>query len=78
MSESYWDILENVNIDLFIKNLVNDSNISDKSWDKKYQHLRDDLCLVKEGKIDLKNVLSFHKKTHNINGINLLKRYNLL
>lgn len=68
----------NVNIDKFIKKLVNDTTISESSWEKRYQHLRDDLCLVQKGELSFEECVRFHNRVHNINVIGLANRYNAL
>lgn len=67
-----------VNIQKFIKKLLKDKNISDRSWEKKYQHLRDDLDMVQKGELTFKECVEFHKDVHNINVWKLAMRYNAI
>lgn len=67
-----------INVRKMIRKLVKDKNISSKSWEKKYQHLRDDLCMVEEGKLTFNECAEFHKNIHNINVWKLAMRYNVV
>ena len=67
-----------VNVPKMISKLVKDKSISERSWEKKYQHLRDDLCLVNEGKLTFEECAKFHKDIHKINVWKLAMRYNAM
>lgn len=60
LNETY--ILDEIEGDRVITGLINDSSISDDYWEKKGQHIRDDLCfqLERYGCIDVKDIADFH------------------
>ena len=61
LNETHF-ILDKTEGDKVITGLINDSSISDDYWEKKGQHIRDDLCfqLERYGCIDVKDIADFH------------------
>ena len=55
-------ILDEAQANQVIIGLLNDSTITDESWEEKVQHIRDDLCFQLEqyGCIDVKEIADFH------------------
>jgi len=55
-------ILNEVESNKVVKGLANDRSISNEYWDKKVQHIWDDLCyqLEQYGYIDVGEVAAFH------------------
>ena len=55
-------VLNEVEGDKVVKGLANDRSISDEYWDRKVQHIWDDLCyqLNQYGSINVDEVAAFH------------------
>lgn len=78
MIVKYFNNELELDIDEFIRKLVNDMSISDDLWERKYQHVRDDLCGVAAGEFDFAEIAELHRKIHNINVWSLAKRYGVI
>ena len=78
MIVKYKELELDIDVDEFISKLVNDMSISDDLWERKYQHVRDDLCGVSEGEFDFAEIAELHRKIHNINVWSLAKRYGVI
>ena len=66
MIVKYFNKELELDIDEFIRKLVNDMSISD------------DLCGVSEGEFDFAEIAELHRKIHNINVWSLAKRYGVI
>lgn len=55
-------ILSEPEADKFVQGLINDRSISDKEFECKYQHIRDDVCYQQEqyGEVDMAEIARFH------------------
>ena len=55
-------VLNKIEGDKVVKGLANDRSISNDYWDRKVQHIWDDLCyqLEQYGCIDVKEIADFH------------------
>ena len=78
MIVKYFNKELELDIDEFIRKLVNDMSISDDLWERKYQHVRDDLCGVAAGRLDFAEIAELHRAIHNINVWSLAKRYGVI
>ena len=61
--------------DVLVQKMINDKKIDDDEWERKYQHIRDDICFYRDkyGYVDIDKVANFHGNII----YTLIKRYGI-